>query len=106
MRTYQDEFNLATQRKALDRQGNLCASCGTPITTLGEGGRGNHEYGEIVHAHHRIPVKASGRNTLANCVILCQSCHYSAHEGGNYRYGKVVGRKRDFPHYYYIAVKK
>jgi hypothetical protein len=29
-------------------------------------------------------------------VILCRSCHYSAHEGGNYRYGTVLGRKQDF----------
>lgn len=57
-----------------------------------------HEYGEGAQAHHRKHIKLGGLPTLDNCVILCQSCHYSAHEG-NYRLGKVVGRKIDFPYF-------
>jgi len=100
MRTHEDVFDLPTQRAALTRQGNKCASCGKKITTLGQAGRSTHEYGEIAHAHHMIPVKCGGTRQLSNCVILCQACHYSAHEGGNYRFGTVVGSKKDFPHFY------
>jgi 5-methylcytosine-specific restriction endonuclease McrA len=86
-------------KQALARQKFRCASCGTTITSLGEPGRAGHKFGEIVHAHHMKPVKGGGLATLDNCVILCQACHYSAHEGGNYRFGAVVATKADFPHF-------
>jgi 5-methylcytosine-specific restriction endonuclease McrA len=94
-----NEFDTPTMKQALGRQKFRCASCGTMIKALGEAGRTDHEFGEIVHAHHMNPVKSGGLAVLDNCVILCQSCHYSAHEGGNYRFGKVVARKSDFPHF-------
>ena len=31
--------------------------------------------------------------------MLCWSCHYSVHEGGNYRHGTVIGEPDDFPHF-------
>jgi 5-methylcytosine-specific restriction endonuclease McrA len=94
-----NEFDTATMKQALARQKFRCASCGTMIKALGEPGRAGHLYGEIVHAHHMAPVKKGGLPTLGNCVILCQACHYSAHEGGNYRFGTVVGNRSDFPYY-------
>jgi len=45
-------------------------------------------------------VKFGGTDSLDNCVILCQSCHYSVHEGGNYRFGIVEGSQSDYPHFY------
>ena len=58
--------------------------------------------GEICHAHHLVHVSIGGLSAhLSNCVILCQSCHYSVHEGGNYRFGTVKwSLPRDHPHFY------
>jgi 5-methylcytosine-specific restriction endonuclease McrA len=94
------EFSKATQLLALARQKNRCAVCGTRITTLGEAGRAQHAYGEGARAHHIRHVKFGGTAILENCVILCQSCHYTMHEGGNYRFGTVVFSPADFPHYH------
>lgn len=95
-----NEFSRATQRYALARQKHRCASCGTRIVSLGESGRAQHQYGEGAQAHHIRHVKFGGSNALSNCVILCWSCHYCAHEGGNYRTGTIIGRKSDFPHFH------
>jgi 5-methylcytosine-specific restriction endonuclease McrA len=97
--TRANEFDTATMRQAEGRQKFHCASCGSIIKALGEAGRSDHKFREIVHAHHMTPVKFGGLAVLDNCVILCQSCHYSAHEGGNYRFGTVVAKKPDFPHF-------
>ncbi len=94
-----NEFSRATQRAALERQQNRCASCGTAIAALGNAGRAEHAFGEGVQAHHLLPIRSGGTNAVENCVILCGSCHYSAHEGGNYRSGTVVGWEDDFPHF-------
>jgi 5-methylcytosine-specific restriction endonuclease McrA len=94
------EFSTATQQNALIRQKNKCASCRTPIIALGRAGETSHRFGEGAQAHHIKHVKFGGTDLLDNCVILCQSCHYSAHEGGNYRFGTVVGRKTDFPYFH------
>src|SRR4051794_10913636 len=92
------EFEFDTQLRALNRQNLRCASCGTAIKALGEPGRAAHEYGEIAHAHHMKhakfrdddhPATLEKLRHVDNCVILCITCHYSAHEGGNYRYGTV-----------------
>ncbi len=94
-----EEFSPGTQQLALVRQKRRCASCGSRITRLGEAGRPQHRFGEIAHAHHVLHAKFGGLNTLDNCVIICQACHYSVHEGGNYQHGTVVGRQVDFPHF-------
>ena len=94
-----NEFSPATQQLALARQRFRCASCGTQIAGLGESGRAIHAFGESAQAHHMLPIRMGGRDAVDNCVILCGSCHYSAHEGGNYRGGSVAGRKTDFPHF-------
>ena len=94
-----NDFSLATKESALARQGNQCASCGTSITWLGEAGRLDHRYGESGQAHHMVHVSLGGTDSERNCVILCQACHYSAHEGGNYTHGMELGRESDFPHF-------
>ena len=93
------EFPLGIQQQALTRQHNKCASCGTHILALGQTGQSAHRFGEGAQAHHIRHIKFGGTALLDNCVVLCQSCHYSAHEGGNYRRGTVVGRKEEFPYY-------
>ena len=60
-----------------------------------------HKYGESAEAHHMRHVKHGGTNDLDNCVIICKSCHYSVHEGGNYRNKAdyLVSFPEDYPHY-------
>jgi 5-methylcytosine-specific restriction endonuclease McrA len=94
-----NEFLRPTQDRALSRQRYRCASCGTHISQLGDAGSAKHKYGEGAQAHHMLHVKVGGLGTVENCVILCWSCHYSAHEGGNYRHGKVTGQESDYPYY-------
>jgi 5-methylcytosine-specific restriction endonuclease McrA len=94
-----NEFSDTTQRLALARQKLCCASCGTHISRLGNAGQADHEYGEGAQAHHLRHIKLGGSDSVDNCVVLCWSCHYSAHEGGSYRLGTVVGREGDFPHF-------
>jgi len=94
-----NEFSHSTQQRALVRQRYRCASCGTRIAQLGDSGRSTHTYGEGAQAHHIQHVKFGGTDSVDNCVILCQSCHYAAHEGGRYRHGTVVGSEFDFPHF-------
>ena len=77
-------FGKTMQRRALGRQGFVCASCGERIVDLGDEGRQHHKYGEGARGHHLIPHKMHGPLTEANCVVLCQSCHTSAH-GNNTR---------------------
>ena len=99
MRSRQQEFSRKTQELALLRQQNRCASCGTPILQIRDAGRAQHKFGESAQAHHIKHVKLGGTNHLDNCAVLCWSCHYSVHEGGNYRYGLIVGTPTDFPYY-------
>ena len=94
-----NEFSESTQRLALVRQRHRCASCGAAIVRLGNAGKQDHRYGEGAQAHHVRHIKYGGTSALHNCVILCQSCHYSAHEGGNYRFGTVIGHESDYPHF-------
>ena len=106
------EFSHVTKVQALQRQKSRCACCGTPLYGLGNSGRASHAFGEGAQAHHVEHLKFGGTDSVDNCVILCQSCHYSAHEGGNYRWGDVVGsrnslgrwsrsaERRDFPHFH------
>ncbi len=94
-----NEFSKATQQLALARQRNRCAVCGKRIWRLGEEGRATHEYGEAARAHHIRHIKFGGTSAVSNCVIICESCHYTMHEGGNYRFGTVVFTPADYPHY-------
>jgi len=93
-------FPTKTKRAALARQQNQCGACGVKISKLGNAGRQDHQFGEGADAHHVRPVKSGGTDALDNCVILCSSCHYSAHEGGNYVHGTVIGEVGDFEFFY------
>lgn len=84
------------QKLALARQKFRRASCETVITAIGEGGQADHPFGERAEGHHVIPNKMGGPITVENCVVLCRSCHYSAHQGGLWRdisiYNDVVAQ--------------
>ena len=97
--TRPNNFSRKTQQQAFVRQKFRCASCGEPISALGESGRAAHRFGESAQAHHMRHVKHGGTNSVDNCVILCSSCHFSAHEGGNYRFGTVDGTAEDYPYF-------
>jgi len=84
MATPHVNFPAPIQNGALERQKNKCASCGVKISGLGKSGAGEHEFEEGVHAHHVIPHKLGGPITQDNCVILCVSCHRSAHQGSRW----------------------
>ena len=77
-------FPPGIQRQALQRQSYRCASCGTPIAAIGQAGSDRHRFGEGAHAHHVIPHKMGGPLTSSNCVVICRTCHYSAHQGGRW----------------------
>ncbi len=89
-------FSDSTKKLALQRQQFLCASCAEQI--YGQD-RLQNQFGEQIHAHHIRHVKFGGTGHLDNCVIICQACHYLAHEGGNYRNGTVIGTREDFPYF-------
>jgi 5-methylcytosine-specific restriction endonuclease McrA len=93
------EFTRSTRMLALARQRNRCASCGEKIHSLGKAGAAKHRFGEAIHAHHAAHAKFGGNNSVSNCVIICESCHYSIHEGGNYRSGTVQFAVEEFPYY-------
>ncbi|WPP49116.1 HNH endonuclease [Catalinimonas niigatensis] len=80
-----DEFSKATKQDALSRQKYMCGSCGEKIASINQIDKQSHIFGEGAHAHHMVHCQHGGTNLLSNCVILCESCHYTIHDGGNYR---------------------
>jgi hypothetical protein len=78
------EFSSKTTKAALARQNSYCASCGTRIWAIGNVGAERHRFGERAEAHHVLPVQAGGTAHVDNCVILCRTCHYSAHQAGRW----------------------
>ena len=99
-RDSESEFTAQIKMQAWSRQDFLGGSCGELIVPFGGKKLVSVAWGESAHAHHRKPVKIGGGGNVENCVILCESCHYSAHEGGNYKHGTVWGRIKDFPYFY------
>jgi 5-methylcytosine-specific restriction endonuclease McrA len=77
-------FPEKIQRLALRRQRYKCASCETPIHDILNYAISSHEYGEGAKGHHVIPHGMGGPLTVENCVVICQSCHYSVHVGGHW----------------------
>ncbi|MGQ0484935.1 MAG: HNH endonuclease [Hyphomicrobiales bacterium] len=65
---------------------------------IGEGGLAWHVFGERADAHHIKHANAGGTGQLANCIILCRSCHYSVHGGGTFTVnsGTMQGRQSDY----------
>ena len=96
-------FSRKTLELVLLRQQNLCASCGWALFVFDETGEEPREFLAGHHAHHIKHVKFGGTNHIDNCVVLCQACHYSVHEGGNYRRGTVIGTPEDFPYYHGVS---
>jgi 5-methylcytosine-specific restriction endonuclease McrA len=94
-----NEFSTTTKEQAFARQKNRCGSCGASINKLGFDSILRNKYGERAEAHHIEHIKYGGLSSVENCVIICQSCHYSLHEGGNYRYGTVIGKKKDYSYF-------
>ena len=72
---------------------------GAKVMNLGQIGQKSHKFGEGAHAHHILHVQQGGTNALSNCVVLCEACHYSAHEGGNYQSKAVRANRSDYPYY-------
>lgn len=92
-------FSRTTKLAALHRQHHRCAICGTYIADLGQAGQSEHDYGEPAEAHHMQHRKLGGADFVDNCVVICRSCHYTAHEGGAFRGGQLTFQKSEFPHY-------
>lgn len=92
-------FSPNTKQEALERQSHQCGSCGTNISQPGDAGQKSHEYGESAQAHHILHIQQGGTSEVANCVILCWSCHYTIHEGGHYQSKEVRASSQDYPHY-------
>jgi hypothetical protein len=90
-----EEFGQATKLAALERQECLCAMCASLIVPCANKQLISVAWGETAHAHHRRPMQQKGKGTVDNCVIVCRSCHYSAHFGGNYG-KKIIANIEDF----------
>ncbi len=56
------EFNRQTKRDALRRANKQCEACGVP-------------FGMKFHFDHDIADGLGGEPTLANCKVLCHTCH-------------------------------
>ena len=94
------EFTQKTMDEALYRQDNRCGSCGAYIHSFGKDSARGHAFGEWVEAHHIRHANAGGNASLQNCVIICKSCHYSAH-GSVFQDNSetMQGKPKDFPCY-------
>ena len=94
-----NEFTRVTKELALLRQENHCAACGEFILAIGEFGREAHYFGESAEAHHVRPISQGGTDAIRNCVIICKSCHYTAHEGGNFRFSDLRLTQSDYEYF-------
>lgn len=95
----QEEFSSGTKLAALARQDFLCAMCASLIVPFGSTKLVSVAWGESAHAHHRRPMQMGGSGTEHNCVVICSSCHYTAHFGGNYGQ-KFAAKVQDFKYFY------
>jgi hypothetical protein len=78
-------FPRHVQVTAWARQKSRCVMCGTHLVTIGAAGQAGHRFGERTEGLHVIPHQMGGPATVENCVVLCRSCHLSAHQGGRWR---------------------
>jgi len=99
------EFCSSIIKDAYARQNGHCASCGVRIWMLGRDGAMWHKFGEPAEAHHVIPVKAGGQADVTNCVIVCRSCHYSAHQGGRWGDTSIYGKASKGSRPGYVSVE-
>ena len=89
------EFSEITKNLAVGRQSALCAMCGLDF----------RKEDDPYHFHHIIPCNSGGDNSLDNCVMLCDDCHYDAHNYGNYRQ-PIQLLMSEFPYYSGPAIPK
>jgi len=64
-----NDFSYKTKRITIERQKGKCAFCGFSLDTPWTNG----EYKGF--AHHLIPIKHGGSDSLENCVYLCWGHH-------------------------------
>lgn len=63
-------YSLSTWRKkVISRDNKKCQHCSDTVVDMFRSRRFSHE------AHHIIPRKHGGRNTLNNGITLCKFCH-------------------------------
>ena len=67
-------FSRQIKKLAWERQGWLCADCGASFM------EGLNFFG-----HHIRRYADGGKDTLDNCVMICEDCHYAVHNYGRYR---------------------
>ena len=99
------DFSAKTIKAALARQSGYCASCGTRIWKIGNDGAMRHKFGERAEAHHVLPVLAGGTAHVDNCVILCRTCHYSAHQAGRWADISIYEKRGSGRKPVYVSVK-
>jgi 5-methylcytosine-specific restriction endonuclease McrA len=75
------------KNQAIGRQDGKCGDCGEDLEEV------------IFHAHHLLRQADGGDDSLDNCVMLCEECHYAAHNYGNYRQ-PIQLSPSDFPYFY------
>ena len=96
------DFDQKTQIITTQRQSNLCALCGKPVTKMRMSEQ-QKESGQVkghisLHFHHVWPNQVgnvrdksqSWIRTELNCVMLCPPCHEESHENSNTRSGAVL----------------
>jgi 5-methylcytosine-specific restriction endonuclease McrA len=79
--------------RAYFRQSKKCGFCGDYLEDI------------IYNAHHLLRRADGGLNTLDNCVLLCEDCHYHVHNHGRYRQALEL-KPSDFNYYYGLVQKK
>ncbi len=57
------EFPAKVRDKAADRANGKCQNCSLPFA------------GKKMHFDHILPLALGGESSLANCQVLCVSCH-------------------------------
>lgn len=72
---------------------------------MGAAGAARHKFGERAEAHHLLPVLAGGTAHVDNCVILCRTCHYSAHQAGRWADISIYEKRGSRRKPAYVSVK-
>lgn len=65
------EIRSIWRRLVKERDGHICRRCNTQISTLAKCG---------AHAHHIIPLREGGMDTIDNGATLCIPCHSRVHQ--------------------------
>ena|SRR5690606_17617066 len=71
------EFSKGVKHEALQRCGNKCERCGKHKKEVGKL-YAHHKLAISIAIHYYPEISASVIKSLANCEILCDSCHKKA----------------------------